>query len=78
LAGSNDGMMVYCNGKLVFQEQIKRDLIPDENEIILDLLQGRNHIIIKIDQWKADWAFSFRLAEEDVRNHKHNYYIMSQ
>jgi len=75
LLGSNDGATVYCNGKMVHHVHTKRSLIPDEDEIKLDLEEGPNHLIIKVEQWKADWGFAFRLKDVEVRNHKQKYYI---
>jgi hypothetical protein len=75
LLGSNDGATVWCNGEEVHHVHTKRDLIPDEDRILLDLEEGRNHILIKVEQWKAGWGLSFRLEGVDVRNHKQKYYI---
>jgi hypothetical protein len=75
LLGSNDGANLWCNGQKVYEIHTKRSLIPDEDEIILNLEQGKNHILIKVEQWKADWGFSFRMKDADVRNHKQKYYI---
>jgi len=75
LLGSNDGATVWCNGKEVFHIHAKRSLIPDENEILLELEEGRNHLMIKVEQWKAGWGLSFRLKDVEVRNHKQKYYI---
>lgn len=76
LLGSNDGATVYCNGEVVYKKHIKRNLIKDEDAITLDLESGPNHILVKIDQWKAGWGFTFRLKDETVRNHKQKYYIL--
>jgi len=75
LLGSNDGATVWCNGKEVHRVHVKRSIIPDEDEVLLDLEQGRNHILVKVEQWKGDWGFSFRLRDEEVRNHKQKYEI---
>jgi len=75
LLGSNDGATVWCNGEEVFHVHGKRSLIPDEDEFVLDLNQGKNHVMIKVEQWKAGWGMSFRLKDVEVRNHKNKYYI---
>jgi len=74
--GSNDGISVYCNGKKVYSIRAKRDLILDEDDCLLHLNSGKNHILLKIDNWKAGWGFSFRLPDEIVRHHKYKYKIM--
>jgi hexosaminidase len=76
--GSNDGIAVFCNGEKLFEVYEKRNLIPDENEVLLPLKAGTNHILIKIDQWKGSWGFSFRLPEHPIRNHKHKYRIIQK
>ena len=75
LLGSNDGATVWCNGEEVHHIHAKRSLIPDEDRFTLGLKEGRNHLLIKVEQWKGDWGFSFRLDCVEVRNHKQKYYI---
>jgi hypothetical protein len=74
--GSNDGIKVICNGELVFDKHLKRNLMIDEEECRLPLVKGTNHLLIKIDQGKGGWGFSFRLPENVVRNHKYKYTIL--
>jgi hexosaminidase len=75
LLGSNDGATVWCNGKEVHHIHAKRSLIPDEDRFPLALQEGRNHLMIKVEQWKGDWGFSFRIEGVEVRNHKQKYDI---
>jgi hexosaminidase len=75
LLGSNDGVTVYCNGKEVHHVHGKRSLIADEDEISLSLEEGKNHIMIKVEQWKGGWGLAFRLKDVEVRSHKQKYYI---
>jgi hypothetical protein len=77
LLGSNDGATVWLNGEEVFHFHGKRSLIPDEDAFPMSLTEGRNHLLIKIEQWKGGWGFSFRLKDVDVRNHKQKYYIQN-
>jgi hexosaminidase len=74
--GSNDGIQVFLNGRRIFKKYIKRSLIPDEDFVIMPLKEGRNDLLLKIDQNKGGWGFSFRLPDEKVRNHKYKYYIV--
>ena len=74
--GSNDGIKVILNGKRLFERHVTRNLMPDEEETILPLVEGKNHLLLKIDQGKGDWGFSFRLPDNVVRNHKHKYRII--
>ncbi len=74
--GSNDGIQLFLNGKRVYKKYAKRSLILDEDEVYLDLKKGKNILLLKIDQNKADWGFSFRLPDEVVRNHKYKYRLI--
>jgi len=74
--GSNDGIQVFLNGRRIYKKYIKRSLIPDEDSVMLPLKEGRNDLLLKIDQNKGGWGFSFRLPAETVRNHKYKYYIL--
>ena len=73
--GSNDGLDIFLNGEKVVNIHQKRSLILNENEVWLNLKKGKNHILVKVDQWKAGWEFSFQLPDVEVRNHKHKYRI---
>ncbi|MCF6358343.1 MAG: beta-N-acetylhexosaminidase [Draconibacterium sp.] len=74
--GSNDGIEIFCNSEKVFSIRKKRNLIVDENSCVLHLHSGKNHILLKVDNWKAGWGFSFRLPEQKVRHHKYKYKIV--
>lgn len=73
--GSNDGIKMVLNGKVVFDKHIKRSLIIDEDEIELSLNEGWNYLLLKIDQNNGGWGFSFRLPDVEVKHHKYKYYI---
>ncbi len=75
--GSNDGIEVFCNGVTTFSIREKRSLIPDEYNCVLHLLPGKNHILLKVDNWKANWGFSFRLPGQKFRNHKNKYRLLN-
>jgi hypothetical protein len=74
--GSNDGIKVICNGEEIFVNYKKRSLIIDEDTVLLPLRAGTNHLMLKIDQNKGGWGFSFRLPDNTVRNHKYTYQII--
>ena len=73
---SNDGIEVFLNGEIVHKRHVKRSLQVDEDEIELPLQAGRNYLMLKIDQGKGDWGFSFQLPDNEVRNHKNTYRIL--
>ncbi|UCE06377.1 MAG: hypothetical protein JSW07_22870, partial [bacterium] len=74
--GSNDGIKVICNGQIIYEHQVKRNLSLDEDEIKLPFIEGKNHLLLKIDQNRGGWGFSFRLPDQVVRNHDYKYRII--
>ena len=75
LLGSSDGVTLYCNGEKIMEKHLRRELVRDEDTVMLPLKKGRNHLLLKIDRLKPGWEFTFRLEDEDIRNHKQKYYI---
>ncbi len=73
--GSHDGIEVMCNARRIYGRHIRRSLRVDEDEIMLPLKKGTNHLLLKIDQNKGEWRFSFCLPDHDVRNHKYKYQL---
>lgn len=76
LMGSNDGLEVRLNGERLFQKHLKRNVTVDEDEVLLPLLAGRNHLLLKISQGAGGWGFAFRLPDEVVRSRKNRYQIV--
>lgn len=74
--GSNDGIEVILNGKSIFKNVTKRSLELDEDEVMMPLKKGNNHLLVKIIQNKAGWGFSFRMPDNVIRNHKQKYKII--
>ena len=46
--GSDDGLAVWCNGKKVISEKVNRGMGADQNNCVLELRKGENHLLIKI------------------------------
>lgn len=59
--GSDDAVKVWLNGKLVHRNWIDRPLNRDQDLISVDLAQGTNTLLLKIQDLKLDWSFSCRL-----------------
>ena len=74
--GSNDGIQIFLNGKLIYKNFVMRSLKIDEDRVLLSLKKGKNHLLLKIDQNNGEWGISFRLPEEVIRNHKQKYRII--
>lgn len=57
--GSNDGVRVWINGKLVLDRQIGRRARINDDIISVPLQKGENNILVKVDQLKRGWGFYF-------------------
>jgi CubicO group peptidase (beta-lactamase class C family) len=58
--GSDDGIKVWINGTLAHEKWIGRGVRPDEDLVGIDLRQGRNQVLLKIQNIQADWGFACR------------------
>ena len=64
--GSDDGLQVYRNGELVHENRIDRGVAPDQDELLIDLVPGRNTLVCKVVNTGAAAGFYHRaVAGED-------------
>ncbi len=73
--GSNDGIKVFLNDKKVFEHHELRFAQADDDTVQLDLQQGENRLLLKIDQGRGNWGFLFRLLDQKVENQGFHYII---
>ena len=59
--GSDDGVKVWLNGELIHDKWVARQSRIDDDIIPLSLKQGRNRILLKIQNVKAGWSFLYRI-----------------
>jgi hypothetical protein len=57
--GSNDGVRVWVNHKLVLDHPGSRKAEPNQDIVSVPLNQGENHILVKVDQLERGWGFYF-------------------
>ena len=69
------GVAVYCNDDLIFENMGVPDAATSDQEFMLPLKEGRNHILLKFEYNSSGQAFAIKLADEEIRNHKQKYYI---
>jgi hypothetical protein len=62
--GSDDGVKIWINGAVVHEHRVDRGLVPDEDEVAVNLNQGANRILVKVDQGGGEWGFCLRLRDE--------------
>ena len=65
--GSDDGLKVWLNGKLVHERNRERGLKPGEDKVKIRLRKGWNRLLLKINQGKGDWAACARLRTRKGR-----------
>lgn len=73
-----EGTELFCNGQKIFSNGKTDQPAPKEERLLLPLLAGANHILLKIMPG-AEWAFSFRLAPGyAVTSQKHKYFLNTE
>ena len=58
-AGSDDGLMIWHNGKKVCEADVARGCAPDQELFSVEVTPGKQTFLIKVTQGIADWAFYF-------------------
>ena len=61
--GSNDGVKMWVNGKLVHKNIIGRAAMPNEDVVSVPFNKGENVVLLKIDQLGGGWGFYFSIIE---------------
>ena len=68
--GSDDGVKIWLNGKLVHKNWAGRAVKSDDDLIMLNMKKGNNRLIIKIQDMKGGWGFCCRsLGKEQISEH---------
>jgi hexosaminidase len=74
--GFDEGISVFVNGVKVYEKTTSGNMIPDEYQFNMILKKGKNNLLIKTSQSYGEWAFTFRLPNNSVRNSKNRYKIV--
>jgi len=67
LVGSDDGIKVWLNGRLVHANNVARGLTPGDDEVRMTLKKGPNTLMLKVTQGGGDWAACVRLVNGQGR-----------
>lgn len=59
--GSDDGVKIWLNGRLVLDKWIRRPSRVDEDVVPLHLQKGPNRMLVKIQNITREWSFIYRL-----------------
>ena len=65
LLGSDDGVKVWLNGKLVHRSHETRGVERDEDKVDIRLNKGINRLLFKVDQHFGGWGLIARIAPAD-------------
>lgn len=65
LLGSDDGIKVWLNGTVVHRNLVQRGCRSDEDQILIDLREGENVLLCKVEQAIGAWEMTMRVAELD-------------
>lgn len=57
--GSNDGVRVWINGKMVLDRPVLRRAVPNDDIISIPMIKGDNKVLVKVDQTGNKWGFYF-------------------
>jgi glucose/arabinose dehydrogenase len=55
--GSDDGLRVWLNGRVIVSADVPRGLNPEAHSLSLQLEPGVNHLLCKVTQGQGGWAY---------------------
>src|SRR5436190_11501636 len=62
--GSDDGIKIWHNGKLVHDHWIPRGVNKDDDLVPLKLVKGSNQLLLKVQDIEGGWSFVARLLDK--------------
>jgi len=62
--GSDDGIKIWHNGKLVHDNWIPRGVQKDDDVVPLKLTKGSNQLLLKVQDIEGGWGFVARLLDK--------------
>ncbi len=65
LFGSDDGAVVWLNGERVHRVAADRAVDPNSDSFDVALAQGKNRVLVKVDNGWGGWGFSLRIYDEE-------------
>ena len=65
--GSDDGLRIWLNGKIVQQKLTLRSAKPDEDQAPIELAPGTNVFLVEVLQAAGGWGMYFRLEDNQGR-----------
>lgn len=62
--GSDDGVKVWLNGELIHENWIERGVNKDDDVIGIALREGKNRILLKVQNGGGGWGFVCRVMDD--------------
>jgi CubicO group peptidase (beta-lactamase class C family) len=62
--GSDDGIKIWHNGKLVHDNWIPRGVNKDDDLVPLKLVKGSNQLLLKVQDMQGGWSFAARVLDK--------------
>lgn len=63
--GSDDGVKVWLNGRLVHANNVERPAAPGQDRADVTLIEGQNLVLVKLTQAGGQWALCLRFRDAD-------------
>ncbi len=61
--GSDDGIKVWLNRRIVHDKNVQRKAEPNSDRVSIELMDGWNEVLVKIDNRMAAWEFYLELRD---------------
>lgn len=55
--GSDDGIKIWLNGKVIHENEISRRYTASSDKVAIHLNAGVNQLLVKIDNYRGSWSF---------------------
>ncbi len=62
--GSDDGLRVWLDGRLVHDLDVARGLDPESDRVRFDFHEGVNHVVVKVSNGAGGWGFQINAANK--------------
>lgn len=68
--GSDDAVKVWLNGHLIHENWIARSVRKDDDVVPADLQEGKNQLLMKVQNVRQDWGFVCRVFDSQSLGEK--------
>jgi len=63
--GSDDGIKIILNGKLIHNNNVWRGVVPDDDIVRCEFKKGINSVLVKINNGSGDFGFCMKTLSSD-------------